>query len=357
MEPDELRRLIVRHRHVAPMLSVLLAGTDARVTITDVDETVILDRQGGTEGHAATVERHPILVDGTPVGWVAGPRPAGAIATVLSYACAREADKRSLAREALDRYRELNLIYDLADQIGAVLEIDAVARVAVDEAAAADGRRGFVRLREDADAAARRPADRRRLRSRRGRPAGILGAILVGDAEIVNDVAARSPGDAMRSAGLRRSWRAPLRVRGERIGVIGTLSREPVEYHALRPAPARGDRLAGRARPSTRPRPRGGASARASPRTDEARDRPWNAGPSRSASRGPSWSSSTSRCPAPPPGRWRSCSRPCCRRGSCCTAAPPGAGRTTCVRSSFWPTMRSVGRSARTRTSRSGSPS
>jgi hypothetical protein len=50
MGPAELRRLIVRHRHVAPMLSVLLAGTDARVTITDVDGEVILDRQGRDPG-------------------------------------------------------------------------------------------------------------------------------------------------------------------------------------------------------------------------------------------------------------------------------------------------------------------
>ena len=75
MEPEELRRLIVRHRHVAPMLSVLLAGTDARVTITDLQGGVILDRQAGGGAGAGTVERHPIVVDGTPVGWVAGPRP------------------------------------------------------------------------------------------------------------------------------------------------------------------------------------------------------------------------------------------------------------------------------------------
>ena len=48
MEPAELRRLVVRHRHVAPMLSVLLATTDASVRITDVDGEVILDRQPAT---------------------------------------------------------------------------------------------------------------------------------------------------------------------------------------------------------------------------------------------------------------------------------------------------------------------
>ena len=47
MDGAELRRLIVRHRHVAPMLSVLLAGTDARLTITDTDGAMVLDRQVG----------------------------------------------------------------------------------------------------------------------------------------------------------------------------------------------------------------------------------------------------------------------------------------------------------------------
>jgi len=105
MEATELRRLIVRHRHVAPMLSVLLDGTDARVTITDVDGQVILDRQTGAAPADAPTERHAIVIEGATVGWVEGPRPAGSIAAVLAYAGARETDKRSLAREALDRYR------------------------------------------------------------------------------------------------------------------------------------------------------------------------------------------------------------------------------------------------------------
>lgn len=234
MDGAELRRLIVRHRHVAPMLSVLLAGTDARVTITDLDGTVILDRDAGAADPGAPSDRHPIVIEGATVGWVEGPRPAGSIASVLGYAASRETDKRSLAREALDRYRELNLIYDLADEIGAVLEIDAIATVAVAEASRLpSGGVGFVMLVAE---------DRGRLLARptAGEAApivehdstdGILGAILGGDPEIVNDIA----GDP-RATALERAFSAlvaaPLRVRGERIGVIGTISRDPVEYRA-----------------------------------------------------------------------------------------------------------------------------
>ncbi|MGZ8514649.1 MAG: GAF domain-containing protein [Candidatus Limnocylindrales bacterium] len=235
METPELRRLIVRHRHVAPMLSVLLAGTDARLTITALDGEVILDRQTGAAPSDAPVERHPIVIEAQTVGWVEGPRPAGSIAAVLSYAGARETDKRALAREALDRYRELNLIYDLADQIGATLEIDAVARVAVAEASRLpSGGTGFVLLRErDGDRLEVRPAADKALDPipDHGLGSGILGAILAGDPEIVNDVAAdpRATDSERQFASLVA---APLRVRGERIGVIGTISRELIDYHA-----------------------------------------------------------------------------------------------------------------------------
>ena len=89
MDTAELRRLIVRHRHVAPMLSVLLAGTDASVTITALDGEVILDRQTGSAPADASIERHPIVIEARTVGWVEGPQPAGSIAAVLSYAGAR----------------------------------------------------------------------------------------------------------------------------------------------------------------------------------------------------------------------------------------------------------------------------
>ena len=230
MESAELRRLVVRHRHVAPMLSVVLAATDARVTITDLDGLVLLDRQGGSDGAGA--ERHPIVVDGETVGWVSGPRPAGAIAAVLSYAGAREADKRALAREALDRYRELNLLYDLADEIGATLETDSVARVAVGEASKLQtGGRGFVRLlRRDAGALEVRPSgDDAEPEVRSG--AGILGAILGGDAEIVNDIGA-DPRATEAERAFVSVVAAPMRVRGERIGVLGAISRDPVQYRA-----------------------------------------------------------------------------------------------------------------------------
>jgi hypothetical protein len=231
MESAELRRLVVRQRHVAPMLSALLAGTDASVTILDLDDAVILDRRPATAGADASTpsDRYPILVERQPVGWVSGPRPAAAIAAVLSYACAREADKRALAREALDRYRELNLVYDLADTIGGSLDVDAVARVAITEASdLPSGGTGFVLLRsgDDPDRLVAASADADPPIPVASATEGILGAVLSGDAEIVNDIAGDPRSTAMERV-VSSLVAAPLRVRGERIGVIGAASATP----------------------------------------------------------------------------------------------------------------------------------
>jgi hypothetical protein len=232
----DLRRLVTRHRHVAPMLSALLAGTDARVIVTDAEGTVILHREGSGPAGAITTDgqRFPILLEGRAVGWVEGQRVAAAVAAVLGYAAAREHDKRSLAQEALERYRELNLIYDLADQIGATLEIPAVAAVAVREAGRMpSGGTGFLLLRtvtgglEPTDDAAAPPDGL----AAAWAGAGLLGSVLEGEAEIVNDVAA-DPRSTPAERSIASLIAAPLKVRGERIGVVGAWSDQPIEYRA-----------------------------------------------------------------------------------------------------------------------------
>jgi len=232
----DLKRLVTRHRHVAPMLSALLAGTDARVIVTDAEGTVILHREGSGPTGAITTggQRFPILLEGQAVGWVEGQRVAAAVAAVLGYAAAREHDKRSLAQEALERYRELNLIYDLADQIGATLEIPAVAAVAVREAGRMpSGGTGFLLLRtargglEPTDEAEATPDGLAAARA----GTGILGSVLDGEAEIVNDVAA-DPRSTPAERSIASLIAAPLKVRGERIGVVGAWSDQPIEYRA-----------------------------------------------------------------------------------------------------------------------------
>lgn len=234
MQPAELRRLIVRHRHVAPMLTALLAATDARVHVTDADGETVLDRDSRSIEEDAPIERHPIIVEGETVGWVEGPRPAAAVASVLSYACSRETDKRSLASEALDRYRELNLIYDLADRIAGSPHLADITAVAIDEAGRLPtGGSGFLLLESPTPGRLTpHPRDAEdALFPEQSATDGLLGAAYAGDPEIVNDVAADSRAVATDKVASSLIV-APLKVEGVRLGVIGTASKEPVVFQA-----------------------------------------------------------------------------------------------------------------------------
>jgi len=234
---QDLGRLIVRHRHVAPMLSALLSGMNAGVRISDAHGTVILEREAAGIGF----ERFPIAVDGRTVGWVQGDRTGRAIAAVLSYAVAREADKRSLAQEALDRYRELNLIYSLADRLSGELDRDTVVSIAVDEAGRLpNGGLGFLLIAGETGvlraagpgALAGLSAASDALMAPELAPGGILAAIAASAvAEEVNDVAA-DPRASTAERAFGSLIGAPVLARGRTIGVLGAVSVARIEYQA-----------------------------------------------------------------------------------------------------------------------------
>ena len=226
----DLGRLIVRHRRVAPLLSAVLSGTDAGIRISAADGTVSLEREGDGIGG----EQFPITLDGEPVGSVDGDRSARAVAAVLSYAVAREADKRSLAGEALDRYRELNLVYELADRLSGDLDGGAVGRIAIAEASRLpSGGSGFLLL-ADGDGPLRPVADGSGLFASGLGPvtlgSGIIGAVAAArTAEEVNDVAA----DPRASDGERTFASlvvAPVVAGGRTIGVLGAGTKTRIDY-------------------------------------------------------------------------------------------------------------------------------
>jgi GAF domain-containing protein len=220
---SELRRLIVRHRHVAPMMSALLAGIDAAVTIRDAAGEPIIERGGPGSLDA----RHEIAVEGDTLGWVEGGRSARGIAAVLAYAAARERDKRSLANEALERYRELSLIYDLAATIGGHADLSPIVTTAVAELSRLPNKAlGFVLLLDDDGARLLPPAGVKLEPGPIGTARvgeGIVGAVVAAElAELVENVDA----DPRATSGERSGATlvaAPLRADDRTIGVLGAV--------------------------------------------------------------------------------------------------------------------------------------
>jgi adenylate cyclase len=123
-----LKRLLAKKDTVA-LVHQLLAAIAQPMAIYDTTGQVLL----GDNRHPA-VAQAMIHVDGTPLGEVRGGSHAAAIAQLLSYLASKDLEKRTLAQETLDRYKEITLIYDLSEKISANLDLSAVGELVLSEA-------------------------------------------------------------------------------------------------------------------------------------------------------------------------------------------------------------------------------
>lgn len=158
---------------------------------------------------------------------------AGLAEDLIGWGLARDTERRSLAEEALERYRELNLLYDLAER-SASLDPQAVIRVAAAEVGRICRRAASTALVTD---------DEGRLVPVGEPPAGVAadafhigkgivgGAAAGGDGEIVNDPAA-DPRATEAEVALGALMVAPLKAGGRSLGVLLVSGRQDDEFTA-----------------------------------------------------------------------------------------------------------------------------
>ncbi|MGD9001923.1 MAG: GAF domain-containing protein [Anaerolineae bacterium] len=223
-----LKRVVDRNREVIRSLTdainvpIGIVDADGRLVLGDLDE--------------GSSRKHPVELEGEVFGWVIGGDQTAAIGSLLSYLVGREVEKRTLADEVLDRYREINLLYNLSEKLTASLELQSVVQVALEEAnRLISGSSGAVMLVDEEAGTLRTilgfgQEDRLQELVRPGE--GIIGSIAqTGQAEIVNDVAS----DPRACGGLGQVASvvcAPLKAQQKVAGAIFIGSREPVTYAA-----------------------------------------------------------------------------------------------------------------------------
>jgi serine phosphatase RsbU (regulator of sigma subunit) len=93
----------------------------------------------GRAGQIGDARLHPVSVRSQPMGALAvrGPAPEAALRCLresLTLLLGQALEKREVARETLDRYREINLLYRIGETIGASLDPDEIARLELTEA-------------------------------------------------------------------------------------------------------------------------------------------------------------------------------------------------------------------------------
>lgn len=224
-----LRRLL-RKPAIAEHVTAELARLGPGHAVTDPAGRVAAGDAGAVLG-----EHCEVSVGDQPVARVYGPR-SGELARLLRLLAAEDEEAGALARESLDRYKEVTMLYSLSEKIIGATDPGGIAQVLCDEAARflgcdsvavlllnpETGRLEIVAGRGDPfhDRAAREIED------------DIVASVLrSGIGEIVNDVGADPRSLAARNA-LRSVVCSPLRSHDRVFGVLVAGSRAPREFSA-----------------------------------------------------------------------------------------------------------------------------
>ncbi len=76
--------------------------------------------------------KYPIELSDEVIGWVLGEEKVVVAANLISYLAKQEFEKKALANELLDKYREITLLHDISTQTTASLDLKEVAQLVIE---------------------------------------------------------------------------------------------------------------------------------------------------------------------------------------------------------------------------------
>lgn len=225
-----LKKLLAK-KEVSSILNDLLSAIDTPISIIDAEGKQLLDNE-----KTQLFGKYPIELGSEILGWVIGGEKASYIASLLSYLVKNEFEKKTLARETLDKYKELNLIYNISEKITACLELKEVAKLVIDEARrliSADSGSLMLLNKEtgkfEVIAAFGQKYD---TKAPIEMGQGIAGnVVLTGRGEIINEVSS-DPRFVQGHNRINSLICVPLQIHEQAIGVINISSEEPFNYTA-----------------------------------------------------------------------------------------------------------------------------
>lgn len=118
---------IATKKEVVALLDYLNQETDTVIQIYDADGKRLVGANSENSLH-----RYPIEFGDRVVGWVAGSETSVVAVNLISYLIKQEFEKKALANELLEKYREITLLHDITTQITASLELKEVAQLVIE---------------------------------------------------------------------------------------------------------------------------------------------------------------------------------------------------------------------------------
>ena len=144
MQSVSLKKILLK-REVVSLLRGLVTKLTAPIAIQDMKGKVLIADLGiDTETISKDenvyltdltgLNKVPVLLSEEILGWVVGQEQVEQVANFLSYLARREFEQKKLAADALDKYREINLLYTLASKMSRCLDVEEIGDLVIEEA-------------------------------------------------------------------------------------------------------------------------------------------------------------------------------------------------------------------------------
>jgi class 3 adenylate cyclase/putative methionine-R-sulfoxide reductase with GAF domain len=230
MAKISLKRVLAK-KEVSSILSDLLKAIDTPIIIQDAEGKLLIDNE-----KTQPSGKYPVELSGEIIGWVMGDEKAYIVASLLSHWVKNELEKKTLARETLDKYKEVNLIYNIAERITACLDLKEVAELVIDEArklrSADSGSLMLLNKETRKFEVIAAFGQKYEIKAPIEMGQGIAGnVVLTGRGEIINEVTS-DPRFVKGNNRVNSLICVPLQIHEQAIGVINISSEEPFNYTA-----------------------------------------------------------------------------------------------------------------------------
>lgn|SRR6266496_874753 len=125
----KLSNIISKKNEVSQLLSSLAEQLNATICIEDEKGKTLFGEPNGIP-----VSKFPLVLNDEVLGTVTGDENVKPFADLLNLLLSKEVEKKKLGTEVLNLYQELNLIFNFSEKLAQLIEPEAIAQTALNEA-------------------------------------------------------------------------------------------------------------------------------------------------------------------------------------------------------------------------------
>ncbi len=125
----KLSNIISKKNEVSQLLSSLAEQLNATICIEDEKGKTLFGEPNGI-----SVSKFPLVLNDEVLGNVTGHENVKPFADLLNLLLSKEVEKKKLGTEVLNLYQELNLIFNFSEKLAQLIEPEAIAQTALNEA-------------------------------------------------------------------------------------------------------------------------------------------------------------------------------------------------------------------------------